>query len=113
MTAPALDTEFADLQPWAEAWAIRTEAERLAARAGADYAQLHAFYDALAPRMDAIIEHLNATPMPRFSPAQRSLFHLAQSFFEASLSVELLREPDEAEMITPARVRIDIEGGLG
>ena len=112
MPTISLEAQFADLQPWLATWAVDNEADRLATRAAADFAEVKALYEALAPRMDAIIEYLNATPMSAFHAAQRSLFHLAQSYFEAALSVELLHASDQPTMQPPEGIRIDIESGL-
>jgi hypothetical protein len=111
-TVKTLDAEFSDLQPWVPKWALDTEAERLTARAKADVSELREFYDAIAARLEAIIDHLNATPMAQLNAAQILLFQLAQMFFEVSLSVELMREPELAAMLPIDRLRFDIEGGL-
>ena len=113
-TAQAMVTltgPFADLDRFLATWSLETEAERFAHRVNADYADIVEFYEALAPRMDEIIDHLNATPLAELSDQQKALYHLAQSFFEAAVAVENLQEPDEATMLSPERMRIDIDGG--
>ena len=111
MLTKTLGEPFADLDHWAPAWALETEAERFSHRVNAGYADIEAFYQALVPRMDDIIDHLNATPLGEFSDEQKNLYHLAQSFFEAAVAVENLQEPDEATMLPPERMRVDIDGG--
>ncbi len=112
MTAKTLDPQFADLVSWVQTWALDSEGERLATRAATAFPDLRLFYDALAPRMDAIVAHLDATPLRALSDDQKTLFELAQSFFEVSLAVELLQEPDEATMLPPARLNVDVESGV-
>lgn len=106
-----LEARFSDLDRWVDKWSLETEAERFAHRVHADYADITAFYEALAPRMDEIIDHLNTAPLDGLSAEQKRLYHLAQSFFEAAVAVEMLQEPDEATMLPPERMRIDIDGG--
>ena len=61
-TAAALPGEFADLEQFA-AWALPTERERNARRRASPMAEINALYEAVLPRMDAIIEYLNQFPL--------------------------------------------------
>lgn len=107
-----LDERFSDLNPYIGRWSLETEAQRFANRVSGDFDETKAFYETMAPRMGEVIEHLNATPPADFSDGQKALYHLAQSFFEAAIAVENLGESDEATMLPPERMRIDIDGGL-
>ena len=106
-----LDERFSDLEHWVARWSLVTEAERFANRIGTDYGETKQFYEAMAPRMDEIIGYLNATPLAEFRDRDKTLYHLAQSFFEAAIAVENLGEPDEATMLPPERLNIDLDGG--
>lgn len=109
--AITLDERFSDLDRWVQRWSLTTEAARFANRVTSDFGETRQFYEALAPRMDEIIDHLNATPLTEFGDRDKCLYHLAQSFFEAAIAVENLGEPDEATMLPPERLNIDIDGG--
>ena len=111
MTA-ILAERFSDLDPYVGRWSLETEAERFHNRVTGDFDETKKFYDAMAPRMGEVIEYLNATPLAEFDDRQKALFHLAQSFFEAAIAVEMLGEPDESTMLPPERINIDIDGGL-
>jgi hypothetical protein len=71
-------------------WALETENERHAKRVSSTIAQTRVLYDALAPRMDAIIGHLQqfsfAAPL---APADHALFLLALSYIEVAQPIEL------------------------
>lgn len=107
-----LDEQFSTLNGFVARWSLETEAERFANRVNGGFGETKQFYETMLPRMSEIIEHLNATSMAEFSDRQKALFHLAQSFFEAAIAVEMLGEPDEATMLAPERMRIDFAGGV-
>lgn len=87
-----LPTGFEDLVRFVGEWSLPTEWERYRKRLSQTLPELHVFYDAILPRMDAVMDHLqtfsdddiNALP-----PEVRNLFHMAQSYFEASHPIEL------------------------
>lgn len=71
-------------------WALETEAERHRKRIGSSIQQTRVLYDALAPRMDAIIRYLGqfdiAVPL---QPDDHRLFLLALSYVEVAQPIEL------------------------
>lgn len=89
-----LPEQFSDLEPWVEAWALRTEAERNRKRLSSSIEDLRAYYDALLPRMEAIFEYLTAFPPEGLPEDAERLLHLGQSFMEVAVAVELYRQPD-------------------
>src|SRR5689334_13351087 len=56
-----LPASFAELEPFAH-WALATERERLMARESSTMEELQMFYDAMMPRLVAIVEYLNDFP---------------------------------------------------
>ena len=83
---------FADLESVAE-WALATEGQRARKRRDSSMAEISSFYDAVLPRMDAIIEHLNQFPLDNMPDDAQRLLHLALSLAEVATAVELFNHP--------------------
>ena len=88
MTDVALPAAFADLTTFAD-WIIPIERDRHRKRVTSDLATVRTFYDAIFPRMDAIITYLNGRGWEDLTPDDRNLFLLACAFMEVSHPVEL------------------------
>jgi len=89
----ALPTAFADLQAFADRYALDTERERHAERLKGPFADLKTLYDAVLPRLDAIHVHLKQHPWPNLPPAEQALLNLALALMEVSLAVESHGQP--------------------
>ena len=87
MTAP-LPAAFADLGSF-EDWILPVERDRHRKRVTSDLATTRRFYDAMLPRMEAIVSYLNGRSWERLDDADRNLFVLAASFMEVSHPIEL------------------------
>ena len=86
-----LPDAFSDLEPLAEqGWCLGSERERQAKRHASSTAELQAFYDAFAPRIEAVVAHLDAAPgSPNdFGDRDRHLMWLLLSMAEVSFAVE-------------------------
>ena len=82
---------FAELEPLAaQGWCLATEQERQAKRHASSQAELQAFYEAFAPRLEAVVAHLDAAPgSPRdFAERDQHLMWLLLSMAEVSFAVE-------------------------
>jgi hypothetical protein len=90
----ALPHEFGDLEQWVADWAIGEEAARNRKRLASSMDQLQAYYNALLPRMDAIIPHLNQYSLDALAPGEQTLLNLALMFMEAAPAVEIYKHPD-------------------
>ncbi|MDD3651131.1 hypothetical protein [Immundisolibacter sp.] len=90
----SLPQEFADLEPLCAVWAIGDEAARNRKRLASSMAELQDFYNALLPRMDAIIQHLNVRPLDSLAPGEQTLLDLALMFMEVAPAVEIYKDPD-------------------
>ena len=86
-----LPKAFADLEPLAaEGWCLASEQERVHKRHASRPNQLQAFYDCFAPRLEAVVSHLDAqagSPDAFVEPDQ-NLMYLLLSMAEVSFSVE-------------------------
>lgn len=85
----ALPEKFAALAQWAD-WGKPTELERYQRRAASTMAELTSFYEALKPHMEDIIQHLSAFPWGSpISEADERLFHMAMTYMEAAVPIDL------------------------
>lgn len=103
MTDDVLPTEFADLVPYVAEWSLETERERAVKRVSTDIDKLRRFHDAVAPRMEAIILHLNTFPNDPATlpdPVKR-LFNLARMVMEASAPIDLGWSTPDIEDVFP------------
>lgn len=90
---PLLPTEFADLEPYAETWCLRTEAERWDQRMASSMAELVAFYDAAFPRLEAAIEYCDEHPLDQLPDDVERLLQLIHSLVLVSMAVEIFGQP--------------------
>ncbi|MGJ7546267.1 hypothetical protein [Variovorax sp. LT1R16] len=96
---------FDDLQELVPDWALPTEPARYAKRLATPLPQLRKFYDAIYPRMDAVLQHLAGVPGADARSADasdRNLFFLALAWFEASHPVELRWKSQDLDDAFPA-----------
>jgi hypothetical protein len=91
--AHPLPAAFADLQPFADRFALPTERERHAERLKGPFEDLKALYDAVLPRLGDIHAHLRQHPWPKLPPAEQTLLNLALALMEVSLAVESHGQP--------------------
>mgnify|MGYP003340016106 CR=1 FL=1 len=86
MTLPA---GFSDLERFVAEWALPNEKERYLKLHASTLPQLKAFYDAMLPRMDAVMEFLKTQPVEGMAPDAQALFHLAMTFSETAHPLDL------------------------
>jgi hypothetical protein len=84
--------EFADLEPYAD-WAIPTEKARYDKRMSCSMDELQAFYDAVFPRFEDAIAHLDQLPLDDLPEDATRLLWLCYSLVNASFPVEVWRQP--------------------
>ncbi len=100
MSEAPLPEAFADLAPWA-GWALEPERARTAKKVASSMEELRAFYDAMMPRLEAIIAYLDGLPAgDRPAPAHR-LHLLTLSLVEVANLVELYRHREGIEACDP------------
>ena len=84
-----LPAEFAELERFA-AWIIPSERERHLKRVASSVKELRPFYDAMLPRMEAVMSLLQRFDIEATPPSEvRNLYYLALSFIEVSHPIEL------------------------
>lgn len=88
MTSKCLPADFADLAPFLD-WALPSADERQTRRRTASRADLKAFYDALLPRIEAILKVVDAYPLGSLPADLAPLYHMALSLAEVAPHIEL------------------------
>jgi hypothetical protein len=88
-----LPVQFADLEPFAADWVLRTERERYAKRLSSSMEAMQAFYDAAFPRAAAAIEYLNQFELDKLPDEARNLLWLLYSLIMVSFPVEVWKQP--------------------
>lgn len=91
--AMTLPKEFGDLTPYVADWARPTRQERYDVRLSKPIEELEEFYDAIAPRAEAAIEHLNALDISSLDADATRLLQLLYSMILVSYSVNVFRQP--------------------
>ena len=87
----SLPEPFADLESLAADWSLATQREREEKRLASTVDDLKAVYDALLPRLDAMLEYLNASGLDVLPADAQRLFFLTLSFAEIAPFVECYR----------------------
>ena len=98
MKVKPLPPEFSDLQTLADEWSLTTELDRQRKRLASSMPELRAFYDAMLPRAEAILEHmrlLEANGRPESIPEDsKNLVYLLFSLAEVSQAIEVHGQPE-------------------
>ena len=92
-TAPALPEGFAELEPWVADWTRATRAERYAMRLAKTYDELAEFYDAVAPRAEEAIAHLDRLDLDALPEDAERLLQLLHSMILVSYAVNIFKQP--------------------
>ena len=101
MADALLPDGFADLAPWAD-WALEPERARTAKKAASSMEEIRAFYDAMMPRLEAIMAYLDRVPAGDERPAPAHRLHLlALSLVEVANLVELYKRREIIEACDP------------
>jgi hypothetical protein len=93
MTATLLPARFADLEPFAATWCLRTEPERWRQRLASTMDDMQAFYDACFPRAEEAIEYCDRFDLQDQPDDVAGLMHLISSLALVSYAVEVWRQP--------------------
>ena len=106
MSDQRLPAEFADLEPFCDRWLQPTEALRNQARIECGMDAIQTFYDAMLPRFEAVIQHLNRMPLRELDELDKNLLTLCFSFIEASGPVERFGTPEVTDLFSSQRFNI-------
>ena len=93
MAATMLPPGFADLEPFVANWCLDGEPERYAKRLASTMDEIQAFYDAIFPRAEDAIRHLEQFPLDALPEDAHRLLKLLYSLIVISFAVEIWRQP--------------------
>lgn len=109
MKETSLPAGFEDLERFVTKWAKPTQSARSAVRQSSGMSEIREFYDALLPRLDDILVHMDKFPYDhRFLSLpddSRRLYYLALSLAEVATAVELFGQPSVPYGYDPAKFR--------
>ena len=88
-----LPAGFEDLEPFAAEWCLPTEPERQAKRFASSMDEMQEFYDAIVPRAEEAIAHLDTFSLDALPEEETNLLHLVYSMIQVSFPVECWRQP--------------------
>jgi hypothetical protein len=88
-----LPEPFADLEPFAETWCLRTESERYAKRLASTMDEMQAFYNAAFPRLADALDYLDRYSLDALPDDATHLLWLCYSLVQVSFPVEVWRQP--------------------
>lgn len=102
MNEPLLPERFDDLSRFAD-WALEPERARTEKVAAASMEEIRAFYDAMMPQLDGILDYLAGHfggQMP--APAHR-LYLMSLSLVDVAILVELYKQHEPVDACDPLR----------
>ena len=102
MTEPALPQPFEDLAPFVD-WALETERARTEKKVGTSMDEIRGFHDAVLPRLDAMIEHLEGFSDGDMPAPEHRLYLMALSLVEVASLVEHYGQREVIEACDPLR----------
>ena len=89
---PELPQSFSDLESFVADWARPTRAQRYEARLSKPFDELVRFYDAVAPRAEEAIGHLNGLDIDDLPEDATTLLHMLYSFILISYAVNVFKQ---------------------
>ncbi|EJU15014.1 MULTISPECIES: hypothetical protein [unclassified Sphingomonas] len=108
VTSNNLPQNFRDLDPWVSEWALGSERQRFAKRTGSTIEEIRPFYDAVSPRMPAVMAYLEKLPIEGLTPEDDALLQIAMSYVEISRCFEAWNQVDvRADFFKPADLQTD------
>ena len=107
MAERQLPEPFQDLEPYLE-WSLATDRERIIKRKTSTIAEITAFYQAMLPRMDAILSYLEQYPLEQVPSDVQRLFWLTLSVAKIAPAVEMYGEPVPEGLDALRPVNVDI-----
>lgn len=88
-SVPSLPEDFVDLEAFVAEWALDCEQARFHKLHTVSLENLRAFYDAMLPRLPAILGYLKRHKLGAMPADARTLFDLAMTFVETSHPIDL------------------------
>jgi hypothetical protein len=91
---PPLPAGFEDLAPFAAVWGkLDSQEKRYLQRQHCTMIELKAFYDATAPRLNEIFDHLDTFSMDALPEPEALLYRTTLGLTEAAMAIEVFNQP--------------------
>jgi hypothetical protein len=104
----SLPEGFESLAPFAESWGkLESQEDRYLLRQSSTMVDLKTFYDAAAPRLDEVFDHLDKFPMDALPPREALLYRTMLGLTEAALAIEVFNQPGVPYAPFPHRMAIE------
>ncbi len=100
MSDHALPAPFRDLEPFLD-WSLERERQRTEKREASTMDEVRAFYEAVFPRMEEIVAHLDKFPIDAMKEPEHRLFLLTLSVVEVSNLVERYKRREAIRAVSP------------
>ncbi len=100
MTDRRLPAPFRDLEPYAD-WSLARERERTEKREASSLEEVRAFYDAMFPRLESIVAHLDQFPYDAMPEPEQRLFFMTLSLVEVSNLIERYKTREVIAAVSP------------
>jgi hypothetical protein len=116
MSHRVLPDQFRELELFVTEWALATEKERNEKRLSSTMADLQAFYQAMLPRLEEVLNYLSQFTLDQMPEEARRLFYLSLSMAEVSPAIELFKQPSVPDTLAASRfipVHTQLQGILG
>jgi hypothetical protein len=88
-----LPEAFADLEDHAREWVLEAGQERWEKRLASSMGELQAFYDAVFPRAEAIMAHLDPLPLDDLDDEALHLMRLLYALSIVSMATDVFKQP--------------------
>jgi hypothetical protein len=90
----ALPEGFEALAPFADSWGkLTSQEDRYLLRQHSTMTELKTYYDATAPRLNEIFDHLDKFPMDKLPESEALLYRTALGLTEAAMAIEVFNQP--------------------
>jgi hypothetical protein len=87
----SLPEPFLELERFVPVWSLATQAEREAQRRRSSLDDRKSFYDAIVPRLRAMLEYLDRYPLDAMPPEAQRMLRLTLSAAEIAPTLELYK----------------------
>jgi hypothetical protein len=93
MPEPLLPDRFVELERFARAWCLATEAERYAKRRASTMDEMRELYDAAFPKIEEVLAYCDKFPLDDMPDDVRHLLELVYSTIMVAMCIEIWHQP--------------------
>ena len=101
-----LPAEFSELDRFVDCWVADSTSARHALRVESSREQRRAFYDAMAGRIEQIVDYLNARPLDTLEGPDLLLMRLTLTAFQVSRAIEIFGDKEAEHACHAATLKL-------